>query len=74
MCAFQIAGCTHTLTHTFFPDMQVAPYASVIVNGIYWDHRFPRLLTNAQLQALWAQVTTNITCECPDARIHASAL
>lgn len=54
--------------------MQVAPYASVIVNGIYWDHRFPRLLTNAQLQALWAQVTTNITCECPDARIHASAL
>lgn len=30
----------------------VAPYVNVIVNGIYWDARFPRLLTNQQLRAL----------------------
>lgn len=31
---------------------QVAPYASVIVNCMYWEKRFPRLLTNEQLQDL----------------------
>ncbi|KMT03434.1 hypothetical protein BVRB_8g191190 [Beta vulgaris subsp. vulgaris] len=29
---------------------KIAPYASVIVNCMYWEHRFPRLLTNKQLQ------------------------
>lgn len=30
------------------------PYLSVIVNGIYWDPRYPRLVTKAGLQRLWA--------------------
>lgn len=29
------------------------PYLSVIVNGIYWDARYPRLVTKAALQKLW---------------------
>ncbi|XP_010687601.2 alpha-aminoadipic semialdehyde synthase isoform X1 [Beta vulgaris subsp. vulgaris] len=29
---------------------KIAPYASVIVNCMYWERRFPRLLTNKQLQ------------------------
>eukprot|EP00466_Bigelowiella_natans_P010616 jgi/Bigna1/87868/estExt_fgenesh1_pg.C_250074 len=35
---------------TFHRD--IAPYASVIVTGHYWDPRFPRLLTSEQLRAL----------------------
>lgn len=31
------------------------PYLSVIVNGIYWDARYPRLVTKAALQQLWAK-------------------
>uniref|UniRef100_A0A7N0UWS0 Saccharopine dehydrogenase (NADP(+), L-lysine-forming) n=1 Tax=Kalanchoe fedtschenkoi TaxID=63787 RepID=A0A7N0UWS0_KALFE len=30
----------------------IAPYASVIVNCMYWEPRFPRLLSTAQLQDL----------------------
>ena len=30
----------------------VAPYASVIVNCMYWDHRYPRLLSTLQMKAL----------------------
>ncbi|CAI5500986.1 unnamed protein product [Closterium sp. Naga37s-1] len=30
----------------------IAPYATVIVNCMYWEHRFPRLLSNEQLKAL----------------------
>jgi hypothetical protein len=30
----------------------VAPYTSVLVNGMYWDRRYPRLLTTQQLQEL----------------------
>jgi alpha-aminoadipic semialdehyde synthase len=33
---------------------RVAPYVSVLVNGIYWDQRYPRLLTKAQMKELWA--------------------
>ncbi|XP_057538815.1 alpha-aminoadipic semialdehyde synthase isoform X2 [Amaranthus tricolor] len=29
---------------------RIAPFASVIVNCMYWEPRFPRLLTNQQLQ------------------------
>lgn len=29
------------------------PYLSVIVNGIYWDARYPRLVTKRALQELW---------------------
>jgi alpha-aminoadipic semialdehyde synthase len=29
------------------------PYLSVLVNGIYWDARYPRLVTKAALQKLW---------------------
>uniref|UniRef100_A0A6N2L6K1 Uncharacterized protein n=1 Tax=Salix viminalis TaxID=40686 RepID=A0A6N2L6K1_SALVM len=31
---------------------KIAPYASVIVNCMYWEKRFPRLLSNQQLQDL----------------------
>ncbi|XP_037495733.1 alpha-aminoadipic semialdehyde synthase isoform X2 [Jatropha curcas] len=31
---------------------KIAPYASVIVNCMYWDKRFPRLLSTQQLQDL----------------------
>ncbi|TPX57572.1 hypothetical protein PhCBS80983_g03736 [Powellomyces hirtus] len=31
---------------------KIAPYASVLVNGIFWDSRFPRLLTNDQATQL----------------------
>ncbi len=30
----------------------IAPYTSVLVNGMYWDPRFPRLLTIEQMKAL----------------------
>jgi len=32
--------------------IKVAPYASVICNCMYWDDRFPRLLTNSQTREL----------------------
>jgi alpha-aminoadipic semialdehyde synthase len=31
---------------------RVAPYVSVLVNGMYWDHRYPRLLTKSQMRDL----------------------
>eukprot|EP00252_Welwitschia_mirabilis_P027958 TRINITY_DN9844_c0_g1_i1.p1 TRINITY_DN9844_c0_g1~~TRINITY_DN9844_c0_g1_i1.p1 ORF type:complete len:1040 (-),score=221.91 TRINITY_DN9844_c0_g1_i1:386-3505(-) len=31
---------------------KIAPYASVIVNCMYWEPRFPRLLTNEQMKEL----------------------
>ncbi|KAJ3014640.1 UNVERIFIED_CONTAM: hypothetical protein HDU68_000188 [Siphonaria sp. JEL0065] len=31
---------------------KVAPYASMITNGIFWDEKFPRLLTKAQVKKL----------------------
>ncbi|KAJ3144448.1 hypothetical protein HDU89_008226 [Geranomyces variabilis] len=31
---------------------KIAPYASVLVNGIFWDSHFPRLLTKAQAHQL----------------------
>jgi len=42
----------HEYASTFHET--VAPYTSVLVNGIYWDQRYPRLLTKAQLQDLHA--------------------
>ena len=36
----------------------VAPYANVIVNCVYWDPRFPRLLTKRQLRRLWEDRNT----------------
>ena len=31
---------------------EIAPYASVLVNGMYWDGRYPRLLTTSQMSKL----------------------
>lgn len=48
---------------------KIAPHITVIVNGIYWDPRFPRLLTNVQLKELRQQGNYNlklladITCD-----------
>lgn len=47
----------------------VIPYTTVLVNGMYWDHRFPRLLTKAQLRDLRSQgnhtlkVVADISCD-----------
>lgn len=32
---------------------QIAPYISVLVNGMYWDERYPRLLTKDQMKQLY---------------------
>jgi alpha-aminoadipic semialdehyde synthase len=39
---------------------RIAPYVTVIVNGIYWDFRYPRLLTKSQLLALREEGNTNL--------------
>lgn len=43
---------------------------TLLVNGIYWDERYPRLLDQADCQALWAEgqkprlrVVADITCD-----------
>lgn len=47
----------------------IAPYVSVVVNGIYWDNRYPRVLTKAQLRSLRdtgnvnLKVIADITCD-----------
>jgi hypothetical protein len=46
--------CTPTVrptTHAY-PPTQVAPHTNVLVNGMYWEPRFPRLLSNQQLRDL----------------------
>ncbi|XP_058108760.1 alpha-aminoadipic semialdehyde synthase [Magnolia sinica] len=47
---------------------RIAPYASVIVNCMYWEKRFPRLLTTKQLQELKRKGSplvgiSDITCD-----------
>ena len=49
------------------PDMyepcfheNIAPYITMLINGIYWDNRFPRLLTKDQLAELWESGNTNL--------------
>ncbi|KAG0096191.1 hypothetical protein BGZ93_004881 [Podila epicladia] len=37
-------------TSIFHKD--IAPYSSMIINGAYWDKRFPRLMTAEQLKAI----------------------
>lgn len=43
-----------TMYSSTFAD-KVAPYTHVLMNGIYWDHRFPRLLTKDGMRALYEQ-------------------
>jgi len=38
----------------------VAPYCNVLVNGIYWDERYPRILTKRQLQELYLSNNKNL--------------
>lgn len=42
----------HPEEYTSLFHQKIAPYASVVVNGVYWDERFPRLLTKAQMKEL----------------------
>ncbi|KAH9652965.1 alpha-aminoadipic semialdehyde synthase [Citrus sinensis] len=42
---------------------KIAPYASVIVNCMYWEQRFPRLLSTQQLQDLASQHFGDILLE-----------
>ncbi|KAF8930031.1 Saccharopine dehydrogenase-domain-containing protein [Dissophora ornata] len=37
-------------TSVFHKD--IAPYTSMVINGAYWDHRFPRLMTTEQLKTI----------------------
>lgn len=32
---------------------RIAPYTSMIINGMYWDDRFPRLMTKHQLKQMY---------------------
>lgn len=47
----------------------VIPYTSVLVNGMYWDARYPRLLTNSQIQDIRKggnknlKMVADITCD-----------
>ncbi|KAJ3340193.1 hypothetical protein HDU93_007283 [Gonapodya sp. JEL0774] len=36
------------------PRLQFAPYTTLLVNGIYWDRRFPRILTRDQFKQVTA--------------------
>ncbi|KAG0359381.1 Saccharopine dehydrogenase-domain-containing protein [Gamsiella multidivaricata] len=31
---------------------EIAPYSSMVINGAYWDHRYPRLMTTEQLKTV----------------------
>ncbi|PAV69441.1 hypothetical protein WR25_09044 isoform A [Diploscapter pachys] len=35
---------------------EIAPYSSVIINGVYWDQRSPRLITNPDAKSLFTPV------------------
>lgn len=37
-------------TSIFHKD--IAPYSSMVINGAYWDKRFPRLMTAEQLKTI----------------------
>ncbi|KAF9085531.1 hypothetical protein BGX23_009581 [Mortierella sp. AD031] len=37
-------------TSTFHKD--IAPYSSMVINGAYWDARYPRLMTTEQLRTI----------------------
>jgi alpha-aminoadipic semialdehyde synthase len=46
------------------------PFVDCLVNGIYWDPRYPKLLTREQLRAMWSReespalrVIGDITCD-----------
>ena len=48
---------------------RIAKYVSVLVNGAYWNERFPRLLTKEEMQELYEtgiprlQVVADISCD-----------
>ncbi|CAI4227869.1 unnamed protein product [Auanema sp. JU1783] len=44
---------------------EIAPYASVIINGVYWDARTPRLLTIPDAKKLLTPVRKYDTPGCP---------
>lgn len=45
----------------------IAPYSSVIVNGIYWEEKYPRLLTKEQMKEIKSfsklMVIADISCD-----------
>jgi alpha-aminoadipic semialdehyde synthase len=47
----------------------VAPYITVLVNGMYWDERYPRMLTKQQMHDLYGRgekslmVVADISCD-----------
>lgn len=44
------------VTATNILIVQIAPYASVIINGVYWDQRSPRLITIPDAKNLFTPV------------------
>ncbi len=45
---------THQSINPFFAE-NIAPVCNVIINGIYWDERYPRLLTKKEMSNLYEQ-------------------
>ncbi|KAI8352990.1 Saccharopine dehydrogenase-domain-containing protein [Mortierella sp. GBAus27b] len=43
---------THPERFTSIFHKDIAPYSSMVINGAYWDQRFPRLMTVEQLRAI----------------------
>jgi len=43
---------THPERFTSVFHNEIAPYTSMVINGAYWDQRFPRLMTTEQLRAI----------------------
>lgn len=57
--------------HEYIPCFHetIIPYTTVLVNGFYWDARYPRLLTNQQIKALrktgnkTLKMVADVTCD-----------
>jgi hypothetical protein len=54
---------------TLLISAQILPFTSLLVNGVYWDDRFPRLVTTKQLaetyekKQLRLQGIADISCD-----------
>jgi hypothetical protein len=40
----------------------MAPHVNVLVNGMYWDQRYPRLLTKSQVKDLYSEDNNSFLC------------
>ncbi|KAJ3085286.1 hypothetical protein HK102_000142 [Quaeritorhiza haematococci] len=59
---------THPEEYESVFHTKIAPYTSVLINGIFWDQRYPRLLTSEQTRQLTASANPK-TGHGPDFRM-----